>query len=92
MNAVGERLRRWAGKVLDRMDQIRNLEVAAGLGSKAAQRRLREIEADDTLDGVVRAAAHSAWNRARNVRFVYGMGAEDADDCGGSGFLDRWIS
>jgi len=77
VNAVGERLRGWARLRLGQMDQIANLEVAAGLGSKAAQRRLRAIEADDTLPGVVRSAAHSAWNRARNTAFVYGMGPSD---------------
>jgi len=79
VNVVGERIRRWAGRVLGRMDVIHNLELAGSLGSRAAMRRLREIEADGSLDGVVRSAAQKAWRRARNTAFVYEMGASDDD-------------
>lgn len=54
-------------------DEIKNLEVLASLGSKSAAARLREIENDDAVPDVIRTAAQTAWNRARNMRFAYGM-------------------
>ena len=75
-----ERVRRWAGRVIGQMDMIRNLETAGSLGSRAAMRRLREIEADASQPGVVRTAAQAAWRRARSIRYLYDMGPADADD------------
>jgi len=77
--AFAERVRRWTGKVIGMTDQIANLEVAASLGSKVAQRRLRAIEADASQPGVVRSAAQKSWHRARNMAYIYGMGASDDD-------------
>jgi len=74
------RIRRWAARVIGKMDMIANLEVAASIGSRTAMRRLRRLEDDGSLDGIVRTAAQAARHRARNVATTCGMRAEDADD------------
>jgi len=70
---VIERFRRWCGKMVDVMDTIALLQVAAGIGSKSAAARLREIEDDSDQSDIIRAAAQKAWEHARWRRCAYDM-------------------
>lgn len=66
--------------MVDQADKIAFLQVAAGIGSRAAAARLREIENDDDQPDVIRTAAQRARHHAKAVAYICGLGGADGDD------------
>ena len=76
--AIADRFRLWCGKMVDILDEIKNLQVAASLGSKSAAARLQAIEEDDAgQPDAVRSAAQKARHYAKGAAYIYGFSKEE---------------